>query len=637
MSSRSYSLHHSHQILRNANNYYRKNWSKLSPAQVTSLERLLADLDQAILARKRTTADRLARELEAFGRENFVRSFPKYLFEIVIAICLALAIATVIRQMWFEPYKIPTGSMRPTFRELDHLTVSKTAFGINTPLSTSHLYFDPTLMRRAGVVIFSADGLDMQDTDTRYFWLFPAKKRLIKRCMGLPGDTFYFYGGKIYGIDKEGKDITPELNPPWMTKIPHVPFLQFEGKVTAETLDESGRVQQIYLKQMNIPVGRLSVTSKGLSGSIFNGSDWISDDPSAANKPHTTVKTYTDVLGMGNYATARLLTPEQVKTSADPQYVMEDDHPLYLELRHHPNLTYPEPRIQRGIEGQLRLYLPAEVSLIPLDEKHMKALMDAMYTIRFVVKNGRASAYNLERGTTFTHSSPHFSDVPDGTYEFYYGKAYSVSWGGIDTLLPEDHPLNQFTASNLQRLFNTGIDMHTAVEPVSREQINFPSRFAYFRNGGLYVMGGLLMPHDDATLADFVSREERREQASTNGRPYIAFKDMGAPYKDGVIDAEFLRTFGMQVPEKHYLCLGDNYARSGDSREFGFVPEDNIQGAPTWIFWPPGPRWGPPLQTSYPLLTLPRLIVWAIVALIGLAWLLYTEWRIRQPVYKKLT
>jgi signal peptidase I len=51
---------------------------------------------------------------------------------------------------------------------------------------------------------------------------------------------------------------------------------------------------------------------------------------------------------------------------------------------------------------------------------------------------------------------------------------------------------------------------------------------------------------------------------------------------------------------------------SGDSREFGFVPEDNLKGGPTFIFWPPGSRWGVPNQKGYPWWNLPRVIVWTL-------------------------
>src|SRR4029078_2337815 len=98
-------------------------------------------------------ADRLEHKVENFTNAHFNKSIWQYLLEVTTALVFALAIATVIRQSWFELYEIPTGSMRPTFKEQDHLTVSKTQFGINVPLKTSHFLFEPQDVQRNGIVI----------------------------------------------------------------------------------------------------------------------------------------------------------------------------------------------------------------------------------------------------------------------------------------------------------------------------------------------------------------------------------------------------------------------------------------------------------------------------------------------------
>lgn len=619
-----YSLRKSRKILEWAYGWYKKKGDTLNDSDLLQFEAQMQGLDDAYLKKDTVEADRLAHQVENFTNAHFKKSFWQYTTEVVLALVFALAIATVIRQSWFELYEIPTGSMRPTFKEQDHLTVSKTQFGINIPLKTEHFLFEPENVKRNGIVIWSGDGVALGDVDTAYFGLIPYKKRYVKRLIGKPGDTLYFYGGKIYGIDQEGKWLEELVSTPGLEKIEHIPFLSFEG------FPSSPSKGVVLLEQMHQPIGKLQLNRKGeLVGEIYDGSEWVVDSPAAAKTAHNRLKTYSDFWGIGNFAMARLLTPEQVKSYPDLDTKDLGEGLYYLELIHHPSLTYPRPLLSRPLPTTQMMMNPHH-TLIPVQEKHAQALMDNLYTARFEVKNGVARRYGVNE-VPYSQLNPQLSGVPDGTYELYYGKAYKVGFGGITTELSKDHPL--YHLANLQTLYNLGIEFNKYYEPIAQNSVLFPHRYAYFRDGDLYFLGAPIYGKEDPILKTFVQKEAQKESESSENRPYIAFKDAGAPLINGKIDADFIRTFGLSLSDKQYLVLGDNHAMSADSRVFGFLPEENLQGVPSVLLWP---KPGLPNQPLYPLFTLPRLIVWAIAATIGLLWYFWRRHKLSQPVFKKM-
>jgi signal peptidase I len=608
-----YSIRKSRHILKNVYAWFQKKGQTLETPVHTSLEHDLRALDAAVLSNNREDADLLAKKLEAFSEKNIKKSIFDYAKELLFALVFALIIATIVRQMWFEPYEIPTGSMRPTFKEQDHLTVTKTAFGINVPLKTEHLYFDPELMQRTSIVIFSGDGIPLPDTETTYFYLFPYTKRYIKRNMGKPGDSLYFYGGQIYGVDAQGKPITEFLDSPWLKNLEHIPFLSFKGQIT------SNSNEQYFFHQMHKAVGKVLLSKfHGRTGEVFTGKTWVKDNPLALKEPHDSIQTYSDFMGIKNYAMARLLTKEEISTQQVLDSKNLKEAPLYLEISHTPTLSVIDSENEANLKRADDL-ISTFKTIIPLDVSHLKKIMDHMYTARFVISDNKATRYSAE-GSRFNKSSPVFKDVENGTYEFYFGKAYKIGFGGNATLLDSTHPLYSQNPENIQNLYNLGIEVNTNYKPSLKNQNNFPNRYAYFKNGDLYLLGGVIMEKNDPTLTAFLENEKEKEKNSNAKKTYIGFKDYGPPLKNGEYDKDFIKTFGITIPEKNYLVLGDNHAMSADSRVFGFVPEANMQGAPSIILWPPGDRWGAPAQKPYPLFVFPRLIIWTVVGLILAIW-----------------
>src|SRR5918911_4247544 len=116
--------------------------------------------------------------------------------ETVRVIVHALIIAAVIRTFLFQPFNIPSGSMKATLLVGDYLFVSKYTYGY----SHYSLPFSPPLFSgriwgsepsRGDIVVFRLP----KDDTTDY----------IKRVIGLPGDRIQMREGLLHINDKPVK------------------------------------------------------------------------------------------------------------------------------------------------------------------------------------------------------------------------------------------------------------------------------------------------------------------------------------------------------------------------------------------------------------------------------------------------
>lgn len=575
-----FSLRRSRRTFRLIHRHYKRKHKSLDQYTRESIEGYLNALREAIIKKDSDEAKKMAKELE----QASLRLMPKSSFDkardFIGGLLFALMIAVLIRTTWFELYTIPTGSMRPTLKEEDYLIVSKTDYGINVPLQLSHFYFDPELVQRGSIIVFNGGNMDISDVDTVYFYLFPGKKQFVKRLIAKPGDTVYFYGGHLYGIDADGKEIAEYRNAPWFQDLEHIPMIRFEGKV------EPAQNGSMLFHQMNQPIAKISRNS-------------------IAEMLTKKASNYSDLWGMKHFAMARLLTrAEMILIHPETQI---DDAALYLELTHHPTLQgakYPD--------------LAVSQSIIPLQESHLKAISEHMTTCRFQVKDGVLSrlGWNTKGLSAYLPKMP---GVPDGKYEIIDGKVYKLPFptipflgiftNGVTREVAKDHPL--YNPELIQKLFNLGFEPLNHYMPLHKHQKATPSRYAYYRNGDLYLMGGAVIRKGDPAL---------------DHQKITPFVDAGPP------SIEEIRQFGLKIPEKMYLALGDNHAMSADSREFGFVPEDNLKGGVSFLFSPPGERWGRPVQPVQPHATFPNLTIWILFSIAGAASSLYLRRKLKKPL-----
>ncbi|EJF90631.1 signal peptidase I [Bartonella tamiae] len=113
--------------------------------------------------------------------------------EFISVVIQALLIALVVRTFLFQPFTIPSGSMRPTLLIGDYLFASKYAYGYSsyslplTPKMFSGRFWDKE-PERGDIVIF----LPPSDMNNYY----------IKRVVGLPGDKIQVRQSVLYINDE---------------------------------------------------------------------------------------------------------------------------------------------------------------------------------------------------------------------------------------------------------------------------------------------------------------------------------------------------------------------------------------------------------------------------------------------------
>ncbi|MFY7842971.1 MAG: signal peptidase I [Rhabdochlamydiaceae bacterium] len=608
-----FSIRKSRRILFQILERYKKIKHKLTDIQKLEIEKHLFALQKTILNKDKKGASIEAQSLLDFSLKNLKKSFWQKLLDGSFSLILALLVALVIRSVCFEFYEIPTGSMRPTFKEKDRVCVSKSRFSINIPFMNGHFLFNPDLLERNQTIVFNGKNMNIPYSETVYFHLFKGQKQYVKRLIGKPGDILYFYGGRIYGIDANDRDISQELNKPVLEKIGHIPFIQFEQKIEALPSSFNGVYSPIHLYQSGLKIAEIKLNdSFHVSGQVLQEN----------------VNDYFDLWGFKNFAMSSLLSKEDCiklgyKVPDEPNSTS-----FYLRLLHHPSVI--NAKIGSDYFGRLRPSVHVDESLIPLSLFHINKIFQNMYTCRFIVKDEIAFPYHVEKSSLPLSLCPHLPGVPNGCYEFYYGKCYEVLWGGYTRELKADHPLCQFEPKKVQTLYNLGMHFNRRYDPSLSDNKLMPHRYSYFREGSLYLMDSLIIDKEDPTLQAFQAEEISKEKSIPF---YNAFKDTGVPYDEqGAIKISFIKQHGLKVPKDMYFALGDNHAMSSDSRDFGFIPQENLKGSPNLIFWPLGDRTGAPLQPDNVASSPYQIMILITLFTICLFYIIYTKKKQSLPI-----
>src|SRR5690606_22202428 len=125
------------------------------------------------------------------------------------SIALIIFLVLGFRSVFFEPFKIPSGSMIPTLLIGDFILVNKFSYGFKVPFSdwfSDPIYITgPKRPERGDVIVFKYP----KDTNLNY----------IKRVIGLPGDTIevidkvvYVNNNPIETKEIDGKEILEDMD-----------------------------------------------------------------------------------------------------------------------------------------------------------------------------------------------------------------------------------------------------------------------------------------------------------------------------------------------------------------------------------------------------------------------------------------
>jgi signal peptidase I len=119
-------------------------------------------------------------------------STKKKIIQEVKSISIIIFFVLIFRNIFFEPFRIPSGSMIPTLMIGDFILVNKFAYGFKVPFTdwfSDPVYISgPSFPKNGDVVVFK----NPKDKDINF----------IKRVIAVPGDTIEIKDKNIYINDK---------------------------------------------------------------------------------------------------------------------------------------------------------------------------------------------------------------------------------------------------------------------------------------------------------------------------------------------------------------------------------------------------------------------------------------------------
>ncbi|WFW29631.1 MAG: signal peptidase I [Wolbachia endosymbiont of Menacanthus eurysternus] len=125
-------------------------------------------------------------------KENWIIKTGKFLYSLFFLLLIALS----IRSFLFEPFHIPSGSMKSTLLEGDYILTNKYAYGYSKysfpfyfNIFSGRIFYTPP--ERGDIIVFKPTKND--------------SIRFVKRIIGIPGDKVQIIDGELYLNDQKIK------------------------------------------------------------------------------------------------------------------------------------------------------------------------------------------------------------------------------------------------------------------------------------------------------------------------------------------------------------------------------------------------------------------------------------------------
>jgi signal peptidase I len=186
---------------------------------------------------------RLDKEVKALDKlqDELLGAYRKQSFwDSISGFAKALAIALLIRTIFIEPYRIPSGSMLPTLEIGDHVFVNKFVYGVRIPFINVVPFQIVRAPARGDVIVFN----NPVETD----------KDFIKRVVGVPGDRVEVINEVIHinGTPQERTLVSDNFT---VFNDAHGPW---EAESTVLYREHLGAVDHAVLMAPHRPRGRVS-------------------------------------------------------------------------------------------------------------------------------------------------------------------------------------------------------------------------------------------------------------------------------------------------------------------------------------------------------------------------------------------